>query len=208
MIWHITTQAHDTFTSGAPPQAIANVILPKQLPPSQLHPPALLTTDNVRYGGPTSTMSVIEYGDYQCDACKTMAPILNRVIATYHGDVRFVWHDFPITTNHPQALNAAIFAYCAGKQGKYWEAHDELLAAPKLNKLTYTSIAENLQLNIGQLSGCRADPSISAGITHEINQARGDGFSRAPTIFVGTEAFIGAITEKKLRSAINAFLES
>src|SRR5262245_37688432 len=81
MIYNEIQTGKNTFLSGAPPQEIQDVIVPKELDASQLHPPALVATDRIRYGSPTSSASVIEYGDFICDSCRTMAPILEKVIA-------------------------------------------------------------------------------------------------------------------------------
>jgi len=208
-VWIVYNEFHtqkDTFLTGAQTQDIQDVTVPKVLDASQLHPPALLSTDPIRYGSATSSAAVIEYGDYQCPDCRGMSPILDKVIASYHGKIRFVWHDFPVQDQHPNAMDAAIFARCAGSQGKFWEAYDELMRAEKFDTLTFMAISDRLKLDPAQLGGCQNDSTLKQAVQHEVDIAKSDGISVAPTIFIGTKAFIGTLTETQLRSEIDSFL--
>ena len=197
----------DTFLTGTQTQDIQDVTVPKVLDASQLHPPALLQTDFVRYGSVTSSAAVIEYGDFQCPDCRAMSPILDKVIASYNGKIRFVWHDLPVQDQHPNAMDAAIFARCAGFQGKFWEAYDELMRTEKFDTLTLLGISDRLKLDPAQLGGCQNDSALKQAIQHEIDLTKSDGISKAPTIFVGTKAFIGPLSEQQLRTEIDSFLK-
>lgn len=208
MIYNEILLRQSTFITGAPTQDIKDVIIHKELAASELRPPALRVSDPIRYGSVSSAASIIEYGDYQCETCKTMSPILSRIAASYKGNVRLVWRDFPITTLHPKALDAAVFARCAGLEGKYWEAHDALFAADEISEYTMSKIADQLKLNINTLTYCRNDKTLIENILRDTDVAQGDGISRAPTIFVGTKAFIGTVSEEVLRAAIEQFLKS
>ena len=44
--------------------------------------------------------------------------------STWASGLRFVFRNFPLTTIHPHAQNAAEAAEAAGAQGKFWEMHD------------------------------------------------------------------------------------
>lgn len=208
MIYNGILARRNTFITGAPTQDIKDVIIHKELAASELHPPALRVSDPVRYGSVSSAAAIIEYGDYQCETCKTMAPVLDRVAASYKGNVRLVWRDFPITSVHPKALDAAVFARCAGLEGKYWEAHDALFAAKEISEYTFGEISDRLNLNKNTMTYCRNDRALIDNILRDTDVAQGDGISRAPTIFVGTKAFIGTVSEEALRAAIEQFLKS
>jgi len=208
MVYNEVLLSRNTFLTGSPTQDIKDVVVPKELTAAELHPPALTVSDPVRYGSVSSVASVIEYGDYQCETCKTMAPVLDRVVASYKGRVRLVWHDLPITTMHTKALDAAVFARCAGLDGKYWEAHDKLFAADVIDEYAFSEIAEALKLNTRTLMQCRNDKKLIESVMRDADIAQGDGISRAPTIFVGTKAFIGTVSEETLRAAIEQFLKS
>ena len=78
-------------------------------------------------GNPSATITIVEWGDYQCTFCykfhhSTFNTIKQDFIET--GKVKLVFKDFPL--NGPDSVLAAEAAYCAQDQGKYWQYHDEL----------------------------------------------------------------------------------
>ncbi len=76
--------------------------------------------------GPASAQVVlIEYTDYECEACARFAPILATLREEYSGKVRWVYRFFPLDY-HPYAVPAAQAAYAAHLQGKFWEMNDLL----------------------------------------------------------------------------------
>ena len=78
-------------------------------------------------GNPYATITIVEWGDYQCTFCykfhqNTLNTIKQDFIET--GKVKLVFKDFPL--NGPDSILAAEAAYCAQDQEKYWQYHDEL----------------------------------------------------------------------------------
>lgn len=200
--------ARTTFMSGAPTAEIQSALVPKTVPLADLKPPAVRPEDEIRYGSPTSVASVIEFGDYECESCRALDPVIQRVLPTFKGTVRFVWRDLPVKDVNPDAFEAAMFARCAALQGKFWEAHDALLAAPSLDESTYASIASNLKLNAANLASCRADANGRAALQNDVDVARNDGINAAPLLFIGTAAHQGPMTADELIQRIKAFLAS
>ncbi len=81
------------------------------------------------FGGADAKVTIIEYGDYQCPACGTAAPVMREVSHQYKDKgVSMIFRNFPLTTIHPNALAAASAAEAAGLQNKFWEMHDKLYA--------------------------------------------------------------------------------
>src|SRR6187549_2364722 len=78
-------------------------------------------------GSATAPVTVYEMSDFQCPFCKRQVdntwPLLQKeYIAT--GKVRWIFINYPLTSIHPNAVPAAELAMCAGRAGKFWEAHD------------------------------------------------------------------------------------
>lgn len=207
-IYFAVEQSKTKFMAGAPPEDIKKELVPQTVDLARMRPPAIRATDPVRYGSATSVASVIEFGDFECEACQSMKPIIDAVVSKYNGRVRFVWRDLPIADVHPAATNAAIFARCAGIQGKYWEAFDALMANASLGEATYVQIAQNLKLNLTSLAQCRQDPNMQSVLQSDVDAARNDGIGSAPFIFVGTKAFSGAVTQDVLEAELKRFIAS
>ncbi len=206
IIWKGVDTSKNSYRAGAPPQDIEQVVAPTTVDVTKLKPPAIRAQDHVRYGSATSSISVIEYGDYQCEDCKQVAKTVQNVLPSYGGQVRFVFHHLPIEDRHPKAMDAAVFSECANQQGLFWEAHDALMEAKSIDEATFSRIANTLKLDQNALRACRAQPEIAATIRSEIEIARGDGLSGVPLLFIGTRASYGDMPEEELRSEINRYL--
>jgi protein-disulfide isomerase len=79
-----------------------------------------------RQGPNDAPATLVEYGDYECPFCGEAYPIVKRVQQELGDDLQFVFRNFPLTTAHPHAEQAAEAAESAGAQGKFWEMHDAL----------------------------------------------------------------------------------
>src|SRR6476620_4998201 len=82
-----------------------------------------LTKPNVKVSSP---VVLEEYGDYQCPPCGQLYPELKSVEHEYGNQVQIVFHHFPLTRMHKNALAAAQAAEAARNQNKFWEMHDRL----------------------------------------------------------------------------------
>jgi len=77
--------------------------------------------------GPASAaVTLVEYGDYECPYCGAAYPIVKELQDRMGDRLRFVFRNFPITTSHPNAEQAAEAAEAAAAQGRFWEMHDLL----------------------------------------------------------------------------------
>ena len=78
-------------------------------------------------GDPNAPVTIVEFGDYQCPACKRFeetigADLQEKYVAT--GQVRLEFRNMAIIG--PESALAAEAAECANDQGKFWEYHDKL----------------------------------------------------------------------------------
>lgn len=77
-------------------------------------------------GSQDGKVTLIEYGDFQCPYCGQAYAPLKKVTDKYGDKISFVFRNFPLTTQHPNARAAAATAEAAALQDKYWEMHDAL----------------------------------------------------------------------------------
>jgi len=87
------------------------------------HP--LHSTDHV-LGPASATVTVIEYGDFECPYCRTAYPAVKILLKHFQDRVRFAFRHFPVVEMHPHAERAAESAETAGAQGMFWTMHDLL----------------------------------------------------------------------------------
>ena len=101
------------FFTGGPSTATATAALPQ------------VTATDITYGPEGAPVVVMEYSDFQCEACARFAPMLAALRAKYGDRVQFVSRFFPLI-NHPYGMLSAQAAYAASLQGKFWEMQDLL----------------------------------------------------------------------------------
>jgi protein-disulfide isomerase len=77
-------------------------------------------------GAPDAAVTLVEYGDYECPYCGAAYPIVKEVQEAMGDGLRFVFRNFPISTAHPHAEQAAEAAEAAAAQGRFWPMHDLL----------------------------------------------------------------------------------
>ena len=81
--------------------------------------------DSPSKGPKDAPVSIVEWADFQCPYCGAAAPVLDKLMVQYPGNVRFVYKNYPLSS-HEHSEGAARAAVAAGKQGKFWEMHDLL----------------------------------------------------------------------------------
>jgi protein-disulfide isomerase len=98
--------------------------------------------------------------------------------------VKIVFKNFPIR-NHKFAIQAAVAALAADRQGKFWDFHDELFKQyNKLNEEKVQEIAAKLKLDKAQFEKDRKDPLLMEQIKYDYNEAIGIGVRSVPSVFV------------------------
>src|SRR5271169_1448026 len=96
-------------------------------------PRANVDTQNAETLGPEKApVTLVEFADYECPYCQKVAADVKKLQADLGDKVALTYKDFPLPM-HARAEKAAEAARCAGKQGKFWEFHDELFHSKGLD---------------------------------------------------------------------------
>ena len=74
-------------------------------------------------GNNDATITVVEFGDLFCPACRAHYSAIHDEIADSHGKIKFVFRHLPMHTiaGHEFAFSAAILSEIAAENGKFWE---------------------------------------------------------------------------------------
>lgn len=98
--------------------------------------------DHVK-GDSSAPVVIFEYADYQCSACASINPRVNKVIEELDGKLAVVYRSFLISY-HQNATAAASAAEAAGLQG-YWEEYAAKLFAEQ-SEWYYASSSQRTEL--------------------------------------------------------------
>lgn len=66
-------------------------------------------------GHDKAAVTLVEFSDFQCPACKHAWVTIKEVLDTLGGTVRHGMVNYPLTTNHPWAFAAAVAGECVGR---------------------------------------------------------------------------------------------
>jgi protein-disulfide isomerase len=87
---------------------------------------ALESNTQLVKGPESAKVTIVEFSDLQCPACRAVQPLINSVVEQYPDDVRLIYRHFPLLDIHPNAMLAAQASEVAADEGKFWEMHDLL----------------------------------------------------------------------------------
>jgi len=77
--------------------------------------------DSPSVGPKDAPVTIVVWSDFECPHCARGIPILEKFQKEHASNVRLVHKFYPLTKKHLKAKGAAIAAYAAQRQGKYWE---------------------------------------------------------------------------------------
>lgn len=139
------------------------------------------------FGKADSTVTIVEYGDFECPACAAYFPIVQQIKADYKDKIAFQFRHFPLVQIHPNAMAASRAAEAAGKQDKFWEMHDVLYQqqnawAKSQNASTiFEDFATQLGLNVDQFKTDMAAEATLETINADIREGQKVDVSGTPT---------------------------
>jgi len=169
--------------------------------------PSLKDSDPVR-GLEKASVTIVEFGDFECSYCASMKSTLGDILAAYPQQVRLVWKDFPLTAVHDQAYQAAVAARCAQLQGKFWEMHDLLLANNFfLSPDNFSEFAEELGLNLEDFNQCLDLEQAASLVDEGIKQAQDLKIEGTPHFFINDQEISGTATFEDFKQLIEIELE-
>jgi protein-disulfide isomerase len=148
-----------------------------------------------------ASITVIEFGDFECPYCGRAEPIVRELLAD--TDLRYVWRHLPLTDVHPAAQLAAEAAEAAGAQGAFWEMHDVLLAhQDELAPADLVRYAEQLGLDADRFHDELKRHVHQARVAQDVESADVSGVSGTPTFFVNGQRHYGAYDVQTLKAAV------
>jgi protein-disulfide isomerase len=144
-------------------------------------------------GSKTAKVTMVEFGDYQCEFCarfhnETIDDIIANFVDT--GHIRYLFKDYVINDGPTDKASklAAEASYCAADQGKYWEYHNELYSNSKgenskwIAKESLEHFAVNIKIpNQGQFSDCLESHKHANTVNKNNDLANRIGLQATPT---------------------------
>jgi len=166
-------------------------------------------------GSATAPVTVYEMSDFQCPFCKRQVdntwPLLQKeYIAT--GKVRWIFINYPLTSIHPNAVPAAELAMCAGRAGKFWEAHDlvfrtQKVWAPLKDPGPFlSSLLDSLKLKKLSVVQCLEKGETRGEIQSDVEGSIRAGAQSTPTFYIEGGLMLGAQPVELFRAVLDSII--
>jgi protein-disulfide isomerase len=171
-------------------------------------------------GNANATVTLIEYGDYQCPYCteffgQTEPQIVQNYVNT--GKVRMVFRDFAFLG--PESTAAANAAQCAEDQNKLWAYHDALYTAKVgdenkggseddgfYSTAEFLKLAQQVGLNIPTFTSCINNSTDASIVAQEKGDAAAIGVNSTPSFLINGQMISGAQPYSVFQQALDAAL--
>jgi protein-disulfide isomerase len=151
--------------------------------------PPIAADDYVK-GATSSPVVLVEYLDFECEACGAYYPVVKQLEAEYGDRVAFVARYFPLP-NHRNGIPAALAAEAAGRQGKFWEMHDLLFTRQTTwgekqmpTPEVFEAYAQELGLDMERFKSDVASDEVRTRVLRDVEIGQNIGVKSTPTFFL------------------------
>jgi protein-disulfide isomerase len=157
-------------------------------------------------------VTIVEFLDFECEACLAMFPVMEQLREEYAGDITFVVRYFPLP-GHPNSVTAAIAVEAAAQQGafepmyrKMFENQEAWGHTEASRKDTFIQYASELGLDVAAFKEAVDDPATLARVQRDVDDGTALGVNATPTIFINGVATEPMPTYESLTATIDAAL--
>lgn len=150
-------------------------------------------------GNVEGDITLIEFFDYNCPYCKSVAPDLLTLIEEDPG-IRLVYREWPILGE--DSVFAARAALAAREQGRYEELHWALMSLRRATKESVLAAADELGIDIEKLQSDMLDEQVSAHIELSMRLANVIGLTGTPAFILGDRIVPGAVSLEEMRDVV------
>jgi protein-disulfide isomerase len=180
----------------------------------KVDPSLLIRPDSNKISTSSPSVTLVEFSDFQCSACGAYYKVVSQVIKDFKKDMTFVYRNFPLTKNHPNALLAAYAAEAAGAQGKYWEMHDVLFTKQSdwsesgSPRVIFIGYALSLGINVDQFKKDIDSDTVKNRVAADIADGTALGINATPTFFLNSRKIENPATLADFETAVkNAMIQ-
>lgn len=166
-------------------------------------------------GDPNAPVKLTEFSDFQCPFCKNFwKDTESQIVEAYVKTVKVLftyrsagnWVSGNIGQGGVESQDAAMSAYCAGDQQKFWEMHDALFSnvigedAGSFTQRRLQAIAQGVGLDMNAFNSCYSSNKYS----NQVNQDYKDALAAK---IQGTPFFVISYIPKGQTQAVTATLD-
>jgi protein-disulfide isomerase len=147
--------------------------------------PRLLLRNSPVKGSAKQKIIMAEFSDFECPYCAKAHAVIKEFMAKNQNDVTLVYKHFPLSEIHAQAEPAALAAWAAMQQNKFWPYYDGLFEQQsRLGEEFYLELANNLKLDIDRFNRDRQSKEAKEAIKKDFELGKSLGVRGTPSYVV------------------------
>jgi protein-disulfide isomerase len=167
----------------------------------ELNPAVDRKRDHV-LGPSDATITLVEYGDFECPFCARSYPAVQLIRRHLGEQLCFVFRHFP-RPEHPHARHAAEASEAASAQGHFWEMHDMLFEhQAALEDRDLVGYAAAIGIDVAHFERDLTEHVYLERVQADLGSAARSGVHGTPTFFINGAKHEGADTFEDLMGAI------
>lgn len=161
---------------------------------------------------PNSDVTLVEFLDFECEACRAAFPMVEQLRSEYGDRVNFVVRYFPIPS-HFNAERAARAVEAAAQQGKFEPMYKKMYETQSQwgeqripADSTFRGFASGLGLDMGAFDAAYDDPATLDRVNVDVADGKALGVQGTPTFFLnGNE--VDFMSYQELSAAVERALK-
>jgi len=165
------------------------------------------------------SITLVEYGDYECPYCGQYFPIVKQVQTEYNDQIAFQFRNFPLVSIHQNAFAGARAAEAAAMQNQFWQMHDLLYEENELSQsnskastwvnasdptVFFDQYAQQLGLNLTKFKADYASGTVNNLINADMAEGNNLKVQGTPTFFLDGKQISVGESASSFEKLINA----
>lgn len=158
-------------------------------------------------GDEDAPVTLVEFGDYESEACVKANEVVKQLLEKYDGRIRFQFRHFPQTRIHQRSLKASEAAVAAAQDGKFWEMHNILFKNRRqLGTVSLKLHSKEAGVNNKKFLEDLVNGKFGWQVQDDLKEGLDRGIKEVPAFFINEEPFKGKPTFENLSDAISVAL--
>ncbi|QNA93443.1 MULTISPECIES: thioredoxin domain-containing protein [unclassified Microbacterium] len=154
------------------------------------------TDSHVLDDGGADAVTVVEFLDFECEACGAFYPVVEELRDKYAGDITYVVRYFPLP-GHINSTQAAIAAEAAAQQDRFEDMYHRLFETQSQwgenteeTPEVFRAFAADLGLDLAAYDAAVADPATAERVQADKTDGEELQVNSTPTFFVDGEQVV------------------
>jgi protein-disulfide isomerase len=169
---------------------------------------SITADDNIK-GPETAKVTLVEFSDFQCPACKAYATVIDDLLAEFPNDLRVVYKFFPLKSIHFRAQASAQAAEAAGRQGKFFEMSRVLFENQEIwsresGSESFEKYASDLGLDLEKFKTDYNSDSVKDKINAQLKEGIDLNVNGTPTIYLNGKKISNPNSFEQFKQLIEA----